>query len=84
MTSAFIKADDTVSARRAVGVSPSNATIIQPTRALYVGDTGNVAVTMVDGGEATFASVPPGSILPVQVTKIWSTGTTASNILALY
>jgi hypothetical protein len=84
MTSAYIKADDTVSARRAVAVTPSDATSFEPTRGLYIGAAGNVAVSMVDGGNATFVGVAAGSVLPVQVTKVLATGTTATSVLALY
>lgn len=66
----------------------------EPTRGLYVGTTGNVRVTMyggidkngdaVTGQTVTFNSVPAGAILPLRVVRVWSTGTTASNIVALY
>lgn len=52
-------------------------------RALYIGVSGDVAV--VTRGRSTsvvFKSVPIG-ILPVQVTKVLATGTTATNILGL-
>jgi hypothetical protein len=57
-----------------------------PTRGLYIGTIGNVNVT--DGGATpstvTFIAVPAGTILPIQVTRVNSTGTTATNIIALY
>lgn len=83
MTSAYIKADDTVSAKRATALTPSDGASFSATRALYVGTGGTVVVSMVEGGDATFVNVPDGSILPVQVTKL-ATGTTATEILALY
>lgn len=64
-------------------VTPSNTTVISA-RALYIGGAGNVAVTALDGSTATFTSVPAGTILPVVVTKVMATGTTATNIVALY
>jgi hypothetical protein len=55
----------------------------QNARALYVGTTGDVAVVTRDRGTSViFANCPVG-ILPVQVTKVLSTGTTASDILGL-
>ena len=36
------------------------------------------------GTEVTFSGLNAGSILPVQVTKCWSTGSTATNVIALY
>lgn len=50
--------------------------------ALYVGTTGDVAVVTKEGTTVTFQNVPVG-ILPVAVTKVLSTGTTASDIVGL-
>lgn len=70
-------------ARLAVAVTPSDVTnLSNPTRALYIGGTGNLSVEMYGGGTAVFSSVPVG-ILPIQVTRVNSTNTTATNILAL-
>lgn len=77
------RSTDVSSAARAIAVTPSDATILQTTRALYIGTTGNVAVTMTDGNVVTFNAVPVG-MLQVQVTKVMATNTTASTILALY
>jgi len=41
-------------------------------------------VTMIGGQTVTFANVPNGSFLPIQVNKVFATGTGASSILALY
>lgn len=51
---------------------------------LYVGGAGNVAVTTIGGDDVTFNAVPIGTVLPVQVLKIKSTGTTATLINALW
>jgi hypothetical protein len=53
-------------------------------RALFVGGAGNVAVEMGSGDNVTFTGVPAGFILPIEVSKVLSTGTTATNIVALY
>jgi hypothetical protein len=53
------------------------------TRALYVGVGGNVRVTDINDN-VTYANVPSGSILPVQVSKVFATSTTATSIVALY
>lgn len=85
-SAAYLTADATVSSHRASAVTPSNTTVFaQPTRSLYIGGAGNITVDMVDGGASvTFVGLLAGSILPVQVTRVYSTGTTATNILALY
>lgn len=66
----------------AYAVTPHD-TNVQNARALYIGTSGDVAV--VTRGRSTsviFQNCPVG-ILPVQVTKVLSTGTTASDILGL-
>lgn len=77
------KADNTVAAHGAVAVTPTDLFIIPVTRSLYVGTGGNIAVRMADGQTITFQNVPAG-IFPIQVDIVSSTGTTASNIIALY
>ena len=51
---------------------------------IYVGTGGDVKVTTVGGTDVTFAGVPGGTILPLGITKIWSTGTTASSIVGFF
>ena len=78
-------ADATVAAHSAAAVTPSDSSVISVTRSLYVGGAGTVKVDMaVDGTAISFLSVAAGSLLPVQVTKVYSTGTTATSIVALY
>lgn len=82
MAGAYRDANATVPGHGAFAVTPSDSTVLPVTRALYVGTTGNVAVMMADDMTITFSTVPVG-ILPIQVQKVLSTGTTASNIIAL-
>ena len=86
MPGAYRTADATASARRAEAVSFSDSAVIENTRAVYVGSAGDVKVSMVEGGDVVFAGVNAGTILPIQATKVWSTGTTATagTVLALY
>jgi hypothetical protein len=51
-------------------------------RALYVGVTGDV-VAVVGGIATTFKAVPVG-VLPIACSRVNSTSTTATNMLALY
>jgi hypothetical protein len=85
-TAAYLSADATVSAHRASAVTTSDSTIYgQPTRALYIGAAGNLTVDMADGGSSVlFVAVQGGTILPIQVTRIYATGTTATSFVALY
>ena len=47
---------------------------------LYIGTGGNLRVLTVGGDDVTFRNVQSGQFLPVMVTKVFLTGTTASNI----
>jgi hypothetical protein len=72
-------------AQGGVAITPSDSTLYTPRlRSLYVGTTGDVAVTGADGEDVTFKNVPAGAILPIRCYKVKSTGTTASNIVGLY
>jgi hypothetical protein len=51
---------------------------------LYMGGNGNVRVTTVGGDDVTFNGVLAGSFIPVQVVKVWETGTSVPNIIALW
>lgn len=51
--------------------------------ALYVGTAGNIVAVTTGGVAVTFAAAPAGSILRVRGRRVHSTGTTASNLVAL-
>jgi hypothetical protein len=51
---------------------------------LYIGTAGNLKVTTIAGDAVTFIGINTGAFFPVQVAKVWATGTTASNIIALW
>ncbi len=72
-------------ASSAVVVTPSN-TVPLPleTKGLFIGGGGNVSVLMRDGQTCVFTGVVQGQILPIRVTRVNSTGTTATNIVAMY
>ncbi len=69
-------------AEAAAAVTASDSTVVN-FRSLYIGATGNVAVTMKNGQVVTFVGVPTGMILPVVVTKVMATNTTATSIVGL-
>jgi hypothetical protein len=56
----------------------------QTCRAIYVGGDGAVVATMEDGTNITFAAAKAGSVLPIRATQVVSSGTTASNLVALF
>lgn len=54
-------------------------------KAIYIGVTGDVTVTLArdpDGTNVLFKAVPVGW-LPVRPKRVWATGTTATNMVAL-
>ena len=57
---------------------------VVPARAIYVGGTGDVTVTSLAGNNVLFSAVPVGTILPIQCTKVNSSGTTATLMTALW
>ncbi len=54
------------------------------TRAIYVGGTGDLKLTTVDGSTVTFQSVPVGTIFRIRAKLVFSTGTTATKLVAMY
>jgi hypothetical protein len=51
---------------------------------LYIGTGGDLKVKTIGGDEVTFVNIQDGSFLPVQVLRVFATGTSATNILALW
>jgi hypothetical protein len=68
----------------AVAVTPNNGTDL-PKRALalYAGVSGNIAVITAKGQTTTIPAIA-GMPIPVVVTRVLVTGTTATGIIALY
>lgn len=54
------------------------------TRSLYIGGAGDVTVLGMDGNPVTFSAVPAGTILPIRVLRVYATGSTATNIVAMF
>lgn len=67
-------------ADEAAEVTPSDATVFQPS-ALYVGSAGSLRVDLKIGNTINYANIVAGTWLPILVTKVHSTGTTAANIV---
>jgi hypothetical protein len=77
-------------ANRAAEVTPNNnANIPIPSNGdntgclLYVGGAGDIRVLTTGYDDVTFGSFP-GGFFPVQVVRVFSTGTTATKIIALW
>lgn len=71
-------------ARNAQSVTPSPNALNDTDGVLYVGTGGAVQVRTSGGQTVTFPNIQDGSFVPVRVDRVFSTGTTASNIIFLY
>jgi hypothetical protein len=70
-----------VTAQDAVAVTKSDSTVYSPPLCgLFIGGAGNVNVVTVNGSTVLFTGCVAGQILPIAVTKVMSTSTTATNI----
>ena len=69
--------------RVATSCTPSDSTVLSPTDAIWVNVAGDVAVTMANGSNQTF-TMAASSGLNISVTKVLSTGTTATGIKLMY
>lgn len=76
-----------LSTSRAISVTPNDTTPVVADKEmlrLWVGGAGNVAVRTIVGDNITFLSVGAGVYIDVRFTHILATGTTATNMVALY
>jgi len=72
----------------AFAITPSDTQRLPgQTRGVYVGAAGNLVVVMGNQeapNTVTFFSVPAGSLLPICVHYVFSTGTTAGSLVGVY
>lgn len=72
-------------AENGASVTPSDTVdLTTAARALWVGGAGTVKVYTTKGATLTFVGLSAGTLLPVRVRRVYSTGTTATSILALW
>jgi hypothetical protein len=68
----------------AVAVTPSDSTdLTNVSDMLVIGAGGTLAVNMLNTGAQSF-TVVAGQQLPIRVTRVWSTGTSATGIVSLW
>lgn len=71
----------------AFSITPDDSNDLPDIAVVYVGDpggTGAVKVTTAAGTDVTFVGLPAGFVIPVQVRRVWSTGTTATSLVGIY
>jgi hypothetical protein len=77
--------DPAMPATDGAAIVPSDGSDVDvTTRGIYVGGAGNLTVVLVGGQTVTLNNVPAGSILPIAATRVKATGTTASDLVALW
>lgn len=69
-------------AETADAITPSDEVTFAPTRGLYVGVSGDVAVH-IGGKDMLFVGLAAGVIHPLSVTKVLATDTTATDIVVV-
>lgn len=68
----------------AFAITPNDSTDLTSfTRAVYIGGAGDLKVDTITNDTVTFSGVPAGTVFPIRVKKVYSTGTTATNLIAL-
>lgn len=66
-------------------ITPSDTVDLPaPARAIYVGGAGNISLITLKGTTLTFQGLLAGQILPVAAARVRATGTTATNLIALF
>jgi hypothetical protein len=79
------RASKTVPAQNGVAVTPSNSGSIAECRAVWVGVGGDITVDFRNSGtNITIAGVAAGSLLPIDVSRVYATGTTATDIVVIW
>jgi len=68
----------------ATAITPSDTTDLPTPSVVYVGSAGTVKVTTAQGDDVTFVGLIGGSVIPVQVIRVWATGLTAANLVRVY
>ena len=74
----------TAPATDGASVIPGPAPLPQVSRALWVGGGGALTVELAEGATVTLAGVPGGTLLALRVRAVPSTGTSATDIVALW
>ena len=70
---------------RGFAITPSDSTNLAIfTTGLYVGTQGDVKVDLVGGDTLTFVAMASGVIHKLQIKKVYSTDTNASDLIGVY
>lgn len=67
----------------AEAVTPSDSTNVAGL-ALWVGGAGNISIITAGGQTVTLSGVQAGTLIPLEFSRVRSTGTTATNIVRMW
>lgn len=71
--------------RNAAAITPNDSNDLSPApQQVRITGTGDVKVTTAGGQTLTFTGWPANTFLPVLVSRVWSTGTTATGLIGFY
>ncbi|WP_339109820.1 hypothetical protein [Thioclava sp. GXIMD4216] len=61
-----------------------DADLAQVTRGIYLGQGGDLRVTLAGGQTVTFTNIAAGGIHGLRIRRVWASGTTATEMVGLY
>lgn len=68
----------------AFAITPlDGADLTEITRAIYIGQGGDLHVVMLSDAEVVFSNLPAGMLLPCRVRRVLATGSTAGDLVGL-
>lgn len=71
-------------ATHAEAIEPSDDTSLSSaTRALYVGGGGDAVVQMLSGDVVTLRNLQAGTVYPIRIARVMTSGTTATDLVGM-
>ena len=65
-------------------INPSDDSFLEElTRGIWVGGSGNIILMLSSGRVIPLVGVVAGTLIPVKAKKVYATGTTATNLVAM-
>ncbi|MDP9121663.1 MAG: hypothetical protein M3O15_09920 [Acidobacteriota bacterium] len=72
-------------ALHAAAITPNDsADLATASRAIFVGNGGNLKITMQGGETVTLNGVLAGTTLSLRISRVFATGTTCANLISLW
>lgn len=65
-------------------VTPSDTVNFAEASVIFVGTTGSLRVLTDQGSDVTFNAVPGGTVVPLQVIRVYASGTSATNMVRIF